>query len=138
MKRPLSVTVVAWVIIVVNAIIAVLMLIGTANADVRRLSYAALVGPIPPEIQLAFGYCGVLVSLICGIFMLRGSNWARITYISWCIVGALLALTNKTPMARVLVSAVAFIVAVFFLTREPAKAFFAGGRRQSGRRRLAS
>ena len=48
--------------------------------------------PLPIPYQLVLGGIGLLVSLVSGIFLLRGSNWARWLYVVWSGVAFLISL----------------------------------------------
>ena len=53
----------------------------------RELMAKSMV-PIPAQYFMMFA--GLLVSIVSGIFMLKGANWARMLYIIWSALGVLL------------------------------------------------
>ncbi len=75
-KRPTSVTVIAWVLIAtggVSLITSTAMINDPTGLDLMRKS------PIPIPVQYAQIYIGLLITLVSGIAMLKGRNWARST-----------------------------------------------------------
>lgn len=83
MTRPTSVTVVAWLVIVFASLTAFMLLGETA------LTFK----DSPPQ-QWPLPLLGVVVTLVCGMFMLKGKNWARWLYIVWTIVFLTYAFTE--------------------------------------------
>jgi len=83
--------------------------------------------PIPIPAQFALTYIGTAVSITCGIFMLRGANWARFLYITWSAIGCLIGLATS-PMKLMLVPGIiAYGIIVFFLLQPNANKFFNKG-----------
>jgi len=83
--------------------------------------------PIPIPAQFALTYIGTAVSITCGIFMLRGANWARFLYITWSAIGCLIGLATS-PMKLMLVPGIiAYGIIVFLLLQPNANKFFNKG-----------
>jgi hypothetical protein len=83
--RPLSVTFVGWILMILGTLelwqtFSLLLAILNGGPDVKIIfSYSTL--PIP--VQWAFIAAGAVIALLCGLYILKGSNWARILYPSW-------------------------------------------------------
>jgi hypothetical protein len=106
-KRPLSVTIVSFVYIAAGLV-----------GFVYHLSDWKL----PLQHEIVWISLVRLLAIVAGLFMLRGSNWARWLALIWItfhvVVGALHGWTQLLPHA-LLLTAIAF-----FLLRRPATQFF--------------
>jgi hypothetical protein len=109
MKRPVSVTLIAWLLITS----------GTAGiayhiTDVKNWQ------PFP------FGYFGILLirvlAIVAGIYMLRGSNWARWVALLW--IAFHLAISFFDDWTKVGVHAVVLAIFCYILLRPAATAYF--------------
>jgi hypothetical protein len=120
-RRPTSVTVIAWIVIVIS----VLALVGavTMRNDPATLEAMAQ-SPLPVWAQQVQTYGVILVTLLCAAFMLRGANWARLLYIGWNAVWLTVALILGPERLLVLPAVVLYFLFVFFLTRPKARAYF--------------
>jgi len=120
-KRPTSVTVVSWILIAVGAISVVTTTITVGNPaalDLMRKS------PIPIPVQYAITYIGLLITIVSGIAMLRGCNWARFLYLIWSVIGLVIGFSTS-PMKAMLLPGLGFLgVVVFFLFRRNASEYF--------------
>ncbi|MEZ5564027.1 MAG: hypothetical protein R3F24_00280 [Gammaproteobacteria bacterium] len=112
MTRPTSVTVVAWLVIAFALI-----------AAVGLFAESALTFRTDPPRQWFGTILGVLVTSLCGIFMLKGKNWARWVYVTWSIVVLAYALTEVRIMVLV-PNAIKIVIFAFILFREPANRYF--------------
>lgn len=124
MVRPKSITIVAWMVIVTSAVNVLTMLFVAIYPPAREILYQTIRGPIPISVQLRFGFLGLIISFVCGIFMLKGTNWARVIYLSWGAIGFLVGIVNLGSIQRMLPGGAIFAVTAFFLTRKTANAFF--------------
>jgi hypothetical protein len=127
-NRPTSVTVIAWFIIVMAGMSAILAI---ANKSmVRDLLWSN--SPIPVPVQCAMGCIGLLISIVSGIAMLRGCNWARFLYVIWNAIdyvgGVAISIEKQTWIPSLLVFVVISVylfrpkAAEYFLPSEPAQA----------------
>jgi hypothetical protein len=124
MTRPISVTVVAWVIITIEfeATIAVFSgLVGTllkvvhlSDLPVHSLIWATL-------IAAGFG-------MLCGVFILRGAEWARVCYFilkGLGVLGMLIGFSHGTTNPVIFISLLLKLaVFAYFLFRAEANAYF--------------
>src|SRR5689334_3421592 len=114
-KRPLSITIVAWIYIAAG-------IVGIAahitEFDVRH--------PFSNDAVLAL--IVRLLAVAAGVFMLRGANWARWLAIAWIAYHVVLSSFHSVPAA----ASHGLLLAVFayFLCRRQANAYFIGGRAQ--------
>src|SRR5580692_7298154 len=115
MKRPLSVTIISWILILSSII--------TIHAGYRKFTmpetgqdFRMFISAHP--IYFAFTNFNVILLIICGIFMLFGCNWARWLLFVWFIQAAIADawfLPSHFWMPCVL-----FVPAICFLFRKPA------------------
>ncbi len=111
MSRPASVTIAAWIIIVLGIVGAFLMSPGISKAPLTGL-------------QLAFSYVGLAIAVVSGIFMLMGKNWSRWLYIVWCILGLAYALATTPNPVLLIPGALKTAIIAYVLFRRPANSFF--------------
>ena len=110
-KRPLSVTVISWLFI---------------SAGVIGLVYHAtdFVAQRPFEYDLVLVCFVRLLAILCGVFMLRGSNWARWGLIVWIAYHVILSAFHS-PSELIMHSALLALIA-YFLFRPKVSAYFRG------------
>ena len=121
--RPTSVTVIAWIIIVTSAISLVSTLFLINNPTAQELMAKS---PLPPSVQYAMIFVGLLVAVVCGFLMLKRANWARLLYVGWGVLNLIISFFT-TPGKLMMLPAMIFLaVVVFFLFRPKANAFFSG------------
>lgn len=119
--RPTSVTVITWILIVTGVLSLVTVTLTLNNPTTKELMARS---PIPIPVQYVMMYVGILVSIISGIAMLKGQNWARFLYVIWGAVGFLVGVTTSPMKLMMLPGFVLFLVVVFFLFRLKANQYF--------------
>ncbi len=80
--------------------------------------------PIPIPVQYAMSYIGLLVTIVSGVAMLNGANWARYLYVISLLVGSVIGIVTSSMKAAMIPGFVVFLVMAFFLFRPKASAFF--------------
>jgi cytochrome b561 len=128
-KRPTSITVIAWILIVMGGLSLITTTVNINNPIAKELMSRS---PIPLPIQHVMLYAGMLVTLISGIAMLKGQNWARFLYVIWSIIGFVIAIVTSPMKATIIPGFVGFLVVAFFLFRPKANEYFSGAEVQSG------
>jgi hypothetical protein len=121
MNRPVSVAIIAWILVALGGISIVttsLMLNNPTVTDIMSKS------PIPIPIQYVIAYFGMLVMIVSGIGMLKGFNWARFLYVIWSIIGLAISIATSPMKAGMIPGVVFFVVVVFFLFRPAANRYF--------------
>jgi hypothetical protein len=108
-KRPLSITVIGWTFVVAG-------LIGLAYHATEFNAER----PFDPDF---IWVCFVrLLAVVCGGFILRGSNWARWLLVFW--LGYHVGLSVVHTPFKLAVHSLLFAGLLFFLFRGPAPAYF--------------
>jgi len=124
MKRPISVTVVAYLIIANAIVVGIPMLLALLHDETWKLMLdAAQHSPLPTPIYLGFAYVGVVLALVCGIYIMRGKGWARFLYICWSSFGGIVGVLTIGFPSMVLGAAKIGVFA-FFLFRSAANRYF--------------
>lgn len=121
MKRPTSVTVVAWILIAMSGISLISSTLTLNNPMAEELMAK---NPLPIPLQYVSLYVGLLITIVAGIAMLKGQNWARFLYVIWFAISFLIGIV-VSPMKVVMIPGlVVFAVITFFLFRPKANEYF--------------
>jgi len=120
-KRPTSITIVSWFLIVTGVISLVAPLITYGNPEVSKLMDLSSV-PVP--IQYLMMIVGVTIILYSGIGMLLGKKFARTLYVSWTPLALIYALATSPVKILIAPSLLFFLIIVFFLFRKNSNAYF--------------
>lgn len=122
-SRPKSVTVVCWILIVIG--ILPIFTLQHAMNDPRAAELMSQ-SPLPLSVQYGMIYLGLAITLISGIAMLKGKNWARMLYIGWSILGFIIGIATSPAKVMMIPGIIIFAIFAFFLFRPKANAFFTG------------
>jgi hypothetical protein len=121
-KRPISITVFAWVFIVMGvfSLINIIPLLNNPN-----VIWLMSQNTIPISI-LYFNMCGgVLVYLVSGIWILKGQNWARFLYFIGNFIHLVINIaTFPKGFETTIPTLVIFFIPLFFLFRPKANEYF--------------
>ena len=125
-KRPISLTLISWYLIIISAITLITNLI-FLDSHITKLVWAHYHFPHPiPYILI---YAGSIISLIVGIAILKAQNWARILFAAWGAIKILILLIFNSfgmmQISRVLL----YFSFLFFLYRSKAQSYFMLGER---------
>ena len=120
-KRPTSVTVIAWILLVTSAVSLLTSTMAINNPMAQELMAKS---PIPVPLQYVMLYLGLTISILCAIFMLRAANWARLLYIGWNGIELLVLLLTSPVKPMLIPGILMYAVFVFFLLRPKASAYF--------------
>lgn len=124
-KRPTSLTIIAWILIVIGGISIISTAVMIDNPAVMELMRKS---PLPIPLQYAMNFFGLLVMVVSGVGLLKGHNWARFLYVGWSAVGFVIGLATSPLKAALLPSLVFLVVVAFFLFRKKANDYFSQAR----------
>lgn len=117
--RPKYLTVLCWVMIVMGVFGlfgAIMMYVGR---DTPEMKQALELSPLSLEMQIALSVLGSLVTIIAGIGMLKGGNWAR-----WLYLGFTLAMLGfswvSIGLSTAMIPSIVFTIAIIGITFLPA------------------
>ena len=112
-KRPISVTIIAWLFIAAGLVGLTYHL---TEFDINS----------PSQFELVLVLILRVLVIVCGVFILRGSNWARwllLVWIAYHLVLSAFHSTSELAMHSVLLA----VVAYFLLRRESSVYFRSAG-----------
>ncbi|WP_423371705.1 hypothetical protein [Burkholderia sp. LMG 32019] len=123
MKRPISLTILAWIIIVTNAITGIYtpFTIGMPTTQALLSHYL-----LPVWATLGISVIIEVVNVVIGIAILKGREWSRKTYIATSVFSFAFSFINMpASMFAVLIPGfLLFALFVYLLFRRPATAYF--------------
>ena len=120
-KRPLSITIIAWLLIVLTVLglIAAFAMgsnpVMTKTLEQMHMSLAMYQGWV---------VLNAIVTLVCAYGFLKGLPWSRVLYIVFGIIGLIVSYYISPMKAAILISLLILIVVAFFLFRENANDWF--------------
>ena len=120
-KRPTSITIIAWYLLV-SAIFSVFASLSSLNNPMLKELMAKNLLPIP--LQYAMMIIGLVVIIVSGVGMLKGLGWARLLYVIWGVIGMLIGFATSPIKAALIPGLVFFAVVVFFLYRPASNRYF--------------
>jgi len=120
-KRPLSVTIIAWFLIVMGGMSLILIIEMISDTNVRDSMSRSTI-PIP--VQYAMSYISMSIMIVSGIAILKKCNWARFLYVVWSTIGFVHGLITSPMKAMMIPGLVVFMVTTFFLFRPNANEYF--------------
>ena len=128
-KRPTSLTVIAWILIVAGVIsfINIFVVWSQQSPKVKEMMKSS-----PMLFHLKFmlsNYITILVLWISGIGILNRQNWARFLYLTYGIIGLIKIISyfaSKPLTPTIIPIIIIFLIVVFFLFRPKANDYFAG------------
>jgi len=129
--RPTSITVVAWILILMGGIslITMTLMISTGMIDKFTVDNPAArelmnKSPIPVPVQYAMTYVTLLIKLVSGIAILKGQNWGRWLYVVGTAAGFLIGIITSPLKGVMIPGFVLFVVVTVFLFRPKANQYF--------------
>jgi hypothetical protein len=134
-KRPTSLTVIAWILIVAGVIsfINIFVVWSQQSAQVKEMMKSS-----PMLFHLKFmlsNYIAILVLWISGIGILKRQNWARFLYVIYGIISlirSIIYFISKPLTPKIIPIIIIFLIVVFFLFRPKANDYFAGREHKNG------
>jgi hypothetical protein len=129
-KRPTSITVIAWISIIMGG----LFLIWITISLIKGLISPSQTSPL---IEYALMYAGALSYLVSGIAILRAQNWARFLFVIWQVIYFTIRMV-RIPFTTSMIPAVFIflITPAFFLFRPRANDYFAGREAKEGKSKI--
>jgi len=120
-KRPTSITIIAWYLIIAACFFFIYFTAVFQDPAVRgSMSKESL----PFSFQMIITYLGLFISLVSGIGFLKRQNWARFLYCGWCVIGSIIGFAASPLRLTALLGSALYLLVIFFLFRPKAKAYF--------------
>ena len=122
LKRPLSVTIISWVLIASGLAGIIYHL-----SELRPAFQPG--GPTAHYSEILLVLLVRVAAIVCGIFMLRGSNWARWLAIAW--IGTHVIIGALNSVQQLVVHMIVFVIFVYCLFRRAATDYFRGNQKSN-------
>lgn len=113
MKRPLSVTIIAWILIVLS-IISIIGIGLTAHSHLTQ-EMIKKTSMLSPLVLYVISFITLLINFVCGIAFLKGKNWSRYLYLITSLIGITINLITSEMRTMIIPSVVFFIIIILFL-----------------------
>ncbi len=120
-KRPVSVTIIAWILIILGGISAISTTMMSNNPTVLTEMHRS---PLPIPLQWTMFYAGMLVMIVSGIGFLKGRNWPRYLYLIWNTVGFTIGFATSPITTTMIPGFVFFLVVAAILFLPKSSAYF--------------
>lgn len=121
MKRPLSLTIIAWLLIVFSLLGLASVFIVGSNPEAMKMMEQM---PVSLEFQKAWTAVGTIINLAVAYGILKGQPWSRVLYAVWGAIGVVVGF-YITPMNLVaMLGLIIFIVVCAFLFTNRANEWF--------------
>lgn len=111
---------------------AVSFLINLISRDSPAVTEIMSRNPLPIYVQVAWVYTGASVSLVSGIAMLHGRNWARFLYLAWTGATLLVSFATSPVKAASMPGLVSFLVIAPFLFFSKSVRYFTEQKEKEG------
>lgn len=125
MKRPLSVSIIGWLLVVLGVISIVTILWSYRQVGANpRVAALMASSPLSPALQETIGVIGSVVNIAAGILLLKRIEAGRLIYVVWTVLTLLLSLWSSPVKVAIIPGLILFAVVTFFLFRRPVTAWF--------------
>ena len=120
-KRPTSLTIIAWIMI-----ISALFSLYSATTMTKNPVSAQILArsPLPASAHVAFAVFGSVATLIAGYGVLKGYPWSRWLYLGLGVLSLIFSVVTVPIISVIVLSVVFLIVIAFFLFRPAANRWF--------------
>ena len=120
-KRPLSLTIVAWVLVVLS----LLALVGAFTMQSNPAMMKAMAEMhVSLAVEQAWTVIGVVVNLIVAYGIFKAQPWSRVLYVVWGIIGLIAGFFISPMKAAMVLSLVVLVVISIFLFSAKANEYF--------------
>lgn len=120
-KRPLSLTIIAWLLIVLG-------LIGLYGAATMGSNPAAMKmlaqSPVPLVVNQVWSVIGCLVGFIVAYGIFKAQPWSRVLYVVWGIIQIIVGLYISPVKSLLVFSLIVLVVVSIFLFSAKANEYF--------------
>jgi flagellar basal body-associated protein FliL len=120
-KRPVSLTIIAWVLIVLSLLALVGIFTMSSNPAMVKMMAEMRVSLL---LYQAWTVLGVIINLIVAYGILKGQPWSRVLYVVWGIIGLVVGFFITPQKAYLVLSLIILVVISLFLFSEKANDWF--------------
>lgn len=122
-KRPLSLTIIAIILVIVALLGVAGAVMAGSNADMA--AEMAKQSTMPPAMALAWTVLGALVTLAVAYGIFKGQPWSRVLYVAWGVLGIVVGFLTGAPGLGMMISVILLVVISAFLFGDRANSWFA-------------
>jgi hypothetical protein len=120
-KRPLSLTIIVWVLVILSLLALVgVFTMGSNPAMMKAIEEAHM----SLAFEQAWAVIGVIVNLIIAYGIFKGEPWSRVLYVVWGVIGLVVGFFISPMKAALVLSLVVLVVISIFLFSEKANEWF--------------
>ena len=120
-KRPLSLTIIAWILI----IFALLGIYSSVTISSNPQSMKMLEQThVPLIFNQVWGVIGSIVTLIVAYGIFKGQPWSRVLYVVWSLISLVVGFFTAPMKAILVLSLIILVVLCIFLFGEKANDWF--------------
>ena len=121
-KRPLSLTIIAWFLLITSLFGLYSVLTMSSNEMAMRMLEQS---GVSLQFQQAMGVISCVIAVICAYGIFKGLPWSRVLYVGWSVVSLAIGLFTS-PFKSVLILGIVFLLVIaYFLFRPTADRWFA-------------
>lgn len=121
-KRPVSITIISWFLIITTIMSAVVAVISAGSPDVVRMMALSM---LPASIQYLLAGMGFLVTMLSGVLMLKGKVQGRTLYVAWMVLSVFIGVVTSPARLMLVPGLVVFLICLVFLFGPGAREYFA-------------
>lgn len=120
-KRPTSMTVIGWLLVVLS----LFGIYGIVSINSNPIAANMLQQMhISPVLYQAWGSLGLIINLCCAYGILKGLPWSRVLYLVWGIIGLVVSIYISPVKAAVVLGLVILVIICAFLWTNTANDWF--------------
>ena len=120
-KRPTSITIIAWLFIVLDVCALLTTTFSLHNPSVIKMMQLS---PIPLLWQYIMIYTNMVAMIVVAIALLKRQNWARWLYVCLNILMLIIGIITSPAKLTLIPSFIIFAIITFFLFRSNANRYF--------------
>ena len=120
-KRPVSLTIIAWVLIVLSLLALVGVFTMRSNPAMMKMMDQMQVSLL---FYQAWSVLGIVIDLIVAYGIFKGQPWSRVLYVVWGVIGLVVGFFITPQKAYLVFGLVVLIVISIFLYSEEANDWF--------------
>ena len=120
-KRPCSITVIGWIFIALGGILTLADLLPLVDAAAAQ-RFSEFKAQHPFQYDIIWVGLVRLIAIVCGVYMLRGHNWARWLALAWIVYHVILSAFHM--LSELAIHILLCAILAYFLFRPTATRYF--------------
>ena len=120
-KRALSLTIIAWVLIILSLLALVGVFTMRSNPAMMKMMEQV---PVSLMVYQSWTVLGVIIDLIVAYGIFKGQPWSRVLYVVWSVIGLGVGFFITPQKAYLVFGLIVLVVISIFLFSEKANDWF--------------